>query len=340
MTQESVLIVGAGAMGLINGYYLQQGGAKITFLVRPGKKAQSAPPAILYNYGSGELERFESYRVEDNLAALAGETFDYAIVTFDHAIAMSEDGTALLKALGKAFADKNTVIIMGGVGLGLREHFIQTTGLPESRILNGVLGLLSHQSSADLPLHAPTDAAKLKQSRMAYKHLNENSFMLDNMFPEVAQKFADLYTRSGKSGCAIIDKVQFAVMNNTAFPVLAAQEIAGWANIAELTAQKDLWALSCRAAREAAGLPELGMGDAIAEQAMSDETLAATYLGVEAASLPLDFAAFNRFHHGGKVAEQDLEIMKKCAAAGERGGRPMSALKEIIARLEALRAAA
>jgi len=338
MAGENILIVGAGAMGLVNGYYLQLGGAKVTFLVRPGKKAASAPPAALYNYASNELERFEDYRVVDNFAEIAGETFDYAIVTLDHALAMSEDGTALLRAMGKAFADKNTVVIMGGVGIGLRAHYLKTTGLPENRVLNGCLGLLSHQSTAELPIHAPTDAAKLKQSRMAYKHISADSFILDDTSPEEAKKFAAIYGRSGKSGCAIFDKTQFAVMNNTAFPMLAALEIAGWPNVPGLIAQKDLWALTCRATREAASLPDLGMGSAAVEQAMSDDALSAMHTGIETAVLPLDYAAFNRFHHGHKVADQDLEIMKKCAAAGKKGGRPMTALTEIISKLEKLRA--
>lgn len=339
MAQENILIVGAGAMGLINGYYLQQGGAKVTFLVRPGKKAASAPPAALYNYDSKELERFEDYRVVDNFGEIAAETYDYAIVTLDHSLAMSEDGMALLKAIGKAFADKNTVVIMGGVGIGLREHYLKTTGLPQTRILNGCLGLLSHQSTADLPIHAPTDAAKLKQSRIAYKHIGGDSFILDDTYPEEAKKFTAIYGRNGKSGCAIFDKTQFAVMTNTAFPMLAALELAGWPNVQGLIAQKDLWALTCRATREAASLPELGMGEAAIEQSMSDEALSAMHTGIETAALPLNYTAFNRFHHGNKVAEQDLEIMKKCAAAGKKGGRPMTALTEIISKLEKLRAA-
>ena len=43
-------------MGLVTGYYLQRGGAKVTFLVRPGKKQDSAAPAILYCYDDGTLK--------------------------------------------------------------------------------------------------------------------------------------------------------------------------------------------------------------------------------------------------------------------------------------------
>lgn len=327
-------------MGLVNGYYLHLGGAEVTFLVRPGKKAASAPPALLYCYDDGELKTFDGYGLEDDVADLAGKAFDYAIVTLDFALCVSADGIALLKALGRMFADTNTVVVIGGVGIGLREHFIRTTGLPEERIVNGCLALLSHQPSANLPVHAPTDPATLASSRMAYRHLSGISFVVDDMFPDAAAKLAEIYGRSGMSSCAVIARSQLAVMTNSAFPVLAAAEIAGWISMKELTEQGDLWTLSCEARREVASLPEFGMADDVIAQTMSDEALAVAQIQTEQACLPLDYQAFNQFHHGGKVSAQDLEVMRNCARAGELLGRPMAALNTIIGRLEQVRAAA
>lgn len=340
MTTPSFLIVGAGSMGLVNGYYLQLGGADVTFLVRPGKKAASAPPALLYCYDDGELKSFDGYRVEDDVAALAGRHFDYAIVTLDFALCVSEEGTALLAALGRLFAETQTVVVIGGVGIGLREHYVHTTGLPEGRILNGCLGLLSHQPEADLPLHAPTDPAALGRSRMAFRHLRGISLVLDDMWPQTAQALADIYDRSGKSGCAIIGRAQLAVMTNSAFPVLAAAEIAGWVSMKELTGHEELWSLSCEARREVASLEEFGMDEETIARTMSNEALAEAQIETEQLCLPLDYQAFNRFHHGGKVSAQDLEVMRNCARAGARQDRPMTALNRIIDQLERIRAAA
>lgn len=339
MTSASFLIVGAGAMGLVNGYYLHLGGSEVTFLVRRGKKAASAPPALLYCYDDGELKNFDGYRVEDDVTALADDHFDYIIFTLDYALCVGEEGTALLKTLGQMFAGTKTILVMGGVGIGLRDHLVRTTGLPEERIINGVLGLLSHQPSADLPVHPPTDAAMLEKSRMAYRDLRGVSLVLDDMFPDTANTLSEIYGRSGKSGCAIIERSQLAVMTNSAFPMFAAAEIAGWPSIKELAEQDELWSLSCAARREVASLPEFGMSDEIIAQTMSDEALTKAQIQTEDACLPLDYQAFNRFHHGGKVSAQDLEVMRNCAEAGKRLGRPMSALTEIIERLEQIRAA-
>lgn len=338
MTKPSFLIVGAGAMGLINGYYLRQGGSEVTFLVRPGKKAASAAPSLLYCYDDGELKSFDEYRVVDDVAALAGEPFDYAIVTLDYALCVGEEGTALLKALGRIFAETKTILVMGGVGIGLREHLIKTTGLPEERIINGCLGLLSHQPSANLPVHPPTDAAMLAKSRMAYRDLRGVSLVLDDMFPETAQRLSEIYTRSGKSGCAIIAQSQLAVMTNSAFPVLAAAEIAGWPTMKELATREELWSLSCEARREVASLPEFGMDEDTIAQTMSNDALAKAQIETEQVCLPLDYQAFNRFHHGGKVSAQDFEVLRNCAKVGERHGYPMTALNRIIEQLEQTRA--
>src|ERR1700730_17408105 len=55
---------------------------------------------------------------------------------------------------------------------------------------------------------------------------------------------------------------------------------------------------------------------------------------LEQAALPLDFAGFNKFHHGGKVRAQDIELLNDCVKVGEQQCQPMSALKELLARVQ------
>lgn len=49
---------------------------------------------------------------------------------------------------------------------------------------------------------------------------------------------------------------------------------------------------------------------------------------------PLDYQAFNRFHHGGKVHAQDVSALRDCLADGQRQGRKMTALKTLLDRLD------
>ncbi|MEJ8305434.1 hypothetical protein [Saccharibacillus sacchari] len=48
--------------------------------------------------------------------------------------------------------------------------------------------------------------------------------------------------------------------------------------------------------------------------------------------MPLDLQAFNRFHHGGKVREQDIQSLRESLADGLRAGRRMTALKKLLER--------
>src|SRR3546814_4008400 len=47
-------------------------------------------------------------------------------------------------------------------------------------------------------------------------------------------------------------------------------------------------------------------------------------------SMPLDYQAFNRFHHGGKVLAQDVEVLEHSLAVGRQKGREMPALAALL----------
>jgi glycine/D-amino acid oxidase-like deaminating enzyme len=67
-----------------------------------------------------------------------------------------------------------------------------------------------------------------------------------------------------------------------------------------------------------------------AQAATTADGLLEIWSSLEHEALPLDFAAFNKFHHGGKVRAQDIELLKDCVKLGEQEGQPMSALKELL----------
>ena len=47
---------------------------------------------------------------------------------------------------------------------------------------------------------------------------------------------------------------------------------------------------------------------------------------------PMKLEEFNAFHHGGKVAKQDLRTLEDVLREGEDAGRKMNALREIVER--------
>ncbi|KAK2694495.1 hypothetical protein Focb16_v003954 [Fusarium oxysporum f. sp. cubense] len=57
----TVLIVGAGSMGLVTGYHLSLAGAEVTYLVRPKRAGELEQPQFLYWLDKQELHEFKSY---------------------------------------------------------------------------------------------------------------------------------------------------------------------------------------------------------------------------------------------------------------------------------------
>jgi hypothetical protein len=70
-------------------------------------------------------------------------------------------------------------------------------------------------------------------------------------------------------------------------------------------------------------------------QLLAKPVILKIWKSMEASALPLDFQAFNKFHHGAKVRAQDMELLLACADAGEREGQSMVALKTLLNRLNA-----
>jgi hypothetical protein len=129
---------------------------------------------------------------------------------------------------------------------------------------------------------------------------------------------------------------EFAIMTKFMFPVFAACELLGWPPARDLDNNKELWHLTVRSVQEIQGFEEHGLAGKAAMASTTADGLLEIWRSLEQAALPLDFAAFNRFHHGSKVRAQDIELLKGCVKVGEQEGQPMSALKELLARVQTL----
>jgi hypothetical protein len=330
-----VLIVGAGAMGLVVGYHLQQAGAKITFLVRPKRHEALSQLQVLYCYDDATLKTFEGYKLISVAREARATVYDYVIITIDGATSSTADGTAFLKELGASIRDTSAVVISGGIGFELRSHVVAALGIGEDRVLSGALGNLAHQvAPAHLPVHPPTDPDILSKAVVAYRHNNPFGFILEDRFPAIASRFAALYDSCGVSKCLVFDAAALELFTLTVFPIYAGSELMGWPRAAALPNDEEIWALTIAAAREVASLR---LGDKVDEAGLptTDSGRAVQHITVYAVdSLPLDLDAFHAFHHGSKVAVQDLRLLQDCVAGGGRQGKKMASLEDLIARLE------
>lgn len=332
-----VLIVGAGAMGLVAGYHLQLAGAETTFFVRPKRVETLSHPQILYCYDDASLKRFQGYGLVTSASEVRSTTYDYVLLTLDDVASHSVEGVALLKNLGSAIKDTSAMVISGGIGFGLRKHIVESMELAEDRVMSGALGNLAHQvASFDLPVHPPTDPDLLAQAVIAYRHNNMFGFFLEDRFPDQAARFAALYDACGISKCAVFSAVGMEIMTLTIFPMFAGSELMGWPRAADLPNDTEKWELTIAACREVASMY---LGDNIDEAGLpmtSGAGIVAHMTNYEAEALPLDLHAFHAFHHGGKVAAQHIKLMRDTVAAGEAMSKPMVAMKTLVTRLAAL----
>jgi hypothetical protein len=335
MANASVLIVGAGALGIVTGYHLQLAGAEVSFLVRPGRLDALAEPQVLYCFDDHELKRFSGYRAFGSVAEAMDRDYDFVIVTMDGATCRGAEATSLLAALGDGIRKGKSVAVISGVGV--RDHCRDTMKLPDDRVVEGTMGLLSYQTDrVTLPLNPPTDPQKLAKASMAYKHMGKNpGFMVVSQPAKAARDFAELYNRSGVSKCAVFNGKLFAMFASSIFVTMATFDLAGWPHADVLARNRDLMMLCSKATKEIMRLPEFGLAGKIGSLFMSPGMIAKNNAKMERDCLPVDYSAFNQFHHGGKVREQDIQVLRNGLASGQAHGRAMPALSELLRRYEA-----
>ncbi len=335
MDKPAVLIVGAGALGITTGYHLALAGADITFLVRPGRLPALQSPQVLYCYDDRELKEFAAFDAVGSIGDAARKRYDFVLVTMDGATCRGEEASGLLGALGEAIRDTSAVVIV--CGIGVRAYIRELMGLPEGRVIEGTMRILSYQTDrVTLPLHPPTDPDRLARASMAYRHVGgSDGFMLATKPVGPAKMFIDLYNRCQVSRCHTVDARAYTLFTRTAFPTFAVFDMAGWPDAATMSGNTELMSLCCRAIKEIMRLPEHGWPGKLGALLMSQRLLSKMNQRTERNALPVDYQAFNRFHHGGKVREQDIGVMKQCLESGRAQGRSMPALEELIRRYDA-----
>lgn len=334
MSQQHVLIVGAGALGLTCAYHLQLAGAHITFMVRPHRLQSLSRPQKLYCYNDHSLKTLDDYRVITEAELSREQHFDFVLLTLDGATCRSEEGTATLTVLGRALADTGARLIISGVGIGLYEHIQATTGFSGEQLLPGTMRMFAYQvDQADMPLPPPVDVSLHDSADIAYLFFPSRiAFTVSSKPRQASKAFTQLWDACGILSCKRLPDRIYTMFTNTFFPFTTASEISGWQGTEALIADRELWHLCCEAQREIMRLGQHGLTGKLFAMLMTDARLEKMMRDMDREGSPLGFTAFNRFHHGGKVLEQDIQIMENCARIGEAEGRAMTAVKSLLAR--------
>ena len=335
-----ILIVGAGAGGLVTGYHFALSGVDVTFYVRPSRlEEMGRKPKRLYCYEDHEVKLFDQYATVCDMDEVTANNFDYVLTTLDGNAMHSDEGMALLRDLGSAVRAGNTVFVCLGAAAGIEDFIVEHTGLPIERCLFGSFSLLSH--NVPLPgqqFDESIDQEGLASCVFAYTHLGggKAGLMLTRTNRELGLKLAEVYDRSGVSTCTVLPDLRVAdCATSLLSPAFVAFIIEGWPEPEEMY-KTDTWQLAQKASMEIVALPQHGfLGKVIAALGGPLNLLARMWDGTAKGAAPLDFNAFNKFHHGGKVMAQDIDISRDVLSREEGRGRKLPMLRKLIERLDA-----
>ncbi|UPK93064.1 hypothetical protein LCI18_003999 [Fusarium solani-melongenae] len=316
--ESRILIIGAGC-------------AKVSFLVRPHRQQDLERPQLLYCYDDDQLKEYSDYFVITNPSAILEAAYDVIIVTLDGAVLQSQEGQSLVKTIGDAVRGTDTKVLLGGVFFDSRHWFLRCSGLKDDQVANGSLGFVAYGPQAvTLPIHPPTDENLLAKADVAYTDCTGAGFVLEDSIPSFSSSFAALYNRCGVSTCVVRPHMESALTIYPLFALFAAFELMGWPEFEDIDTNSPLWTLATAAFREIQALSVNGEAGRQGSQATTAEGLAGMLRGLGEKLLPLDLQAFFRYHHGGKVKNQDHMLLQGCISQGDSEGRPLPAVQKLL----------
>jgi len=322
-------------MGLVIGYILTKGGADVTFLVRPHRAEILSRPQLLYSYDDGQLQKFSQYKFITNPSDIKESEYNYIVITLDAYALKSEAGTTLVKIIGDAVRGSQTRIILGTAFIGVKSWFLKISDIDEARVVWGGLAIHVYEPrKVTLPLHGGTDLRLLEQADQAYTDKLGAGFTVDDSSPEVARGFAQLWNASRTSTCAVAPATYLATSIVTMFVIFAASELLHWPSYEDVDIDEEHWVLAIEAMKELRGLSMCGKEGQMAMETTTAAGVRDQFVAIEKLMRPLDWVAFSKYHHGMKVKAQDRAQLRDWVACGEAEGKPMSATKELIKRVE------
>jgi hypothetical protein len=334
MSKPQVLIIGCGAVGLLQGYYLSAG-ADITYLVRPGRKSAFTGPKQLYSYKDDELYTFSNYRLVESLSEIQGETFAFVFDTLDGNTARSEGGIATIAAVGDFLNEKqnrNCFAIYAAIGLDIEEHYARTMRIAPPRLFAGV-SMLVHQPTARISTPETADKDKVAKADLLFAYLEpKTGFLAFNTQPQLVKKLEAIYNVNGKLNIQSVPAFVapwFMLVNMLHF---VTWNVDRWTPFAQFRANTELWSLMIRAQTEILTLPRFGWTGWLLSFIVKSWVAEKLNTPLVEGAKPMKLEEFNDFHHGGKVVKQDVRTLEDILKEGEGSERKMTALTEIVRR--------
>ncbi|CAG5141035.1 uncharacterized protein ALTATR162_LOCUS840 [Alternaria atra] len=334
MPKPKVLIVGCGAVGLFQGYFLSAG-ADITYLVRPGRRSAFAPPKRLYSYKDDELYTFESYTLIEDISEVEGEIFAFVFDTLDGYTARSEAGVATLSSVGKLLNEEQNAdcfVVYDAIGLDIELHYARTMRIASTRLFFAV-SLIAHQPTPKISVPATANKDLITRADLLYSHGPPNiGLVAFNTHPALTAKLETIYNVNGRLTIRRIPALFSPWAPLLGMLHLMTWNVDGFGPFESLRRNNELWTLMLRAQAEILTLPRFGWTGWFLSFIFGSWATEKLNIPLFEGAKPLNCEEFNLYHHGGKVVQQDLKTLEELIADGERVGKKMPALKEVVGR--------
>jgi hypothetical protein len=278
---------------------------------------------------------FDNYRVIESTSEVSGEEFLFVLDTLDGHTARSENGTATLRAVGTLIRDTPAFVLYDAIGVDIEDHYAESMGISKDR-LNIACSMLAHQPTDQISVPPEADAGLVAQADILYiAYPGAAGLITFKTRPKLVKTLQETYAKN-THGLRVNALPHFA---SATMPLAMLHQsvwnIDGYAAFPQLYANTPLWTLLLQAQSEILNLPRFGWAGYFMDWAIgwSWVTKKIFEAQVEGAK-PIGFEEFNAFHHGGKVVKQDLATLEDLVRDGERVGRKMVALREIVKKGE------
>ncbi|KAF3051936.1 hypothetical protein E8E11_006161 [Didymella keratinophila] len=313
MPRPKVLIVGCCAVGLSQGYHLFAS-ADIT----PGRKSAFTAPKHLYSYK------------EDHL-----EPFTFVFDTLDGHTARSEGGVAALKAVGDFLNEPQNAecfLVYDAVGLDIEDHYLRRTRITSSRLLLA-FSMLAHQPTPTISVPSTVNKDLVAKADLLYASMPPTTgLIVFNTQPALDKKLQAIYNINGKLIMSSQPAFLASWAPSLAMLHLVTWDIDGYGSFEKLVGNTELWSLMLRAQSEILNLPRFGWKGWALSWVLGGWMTKQINLPLVEGAKPWKMEEFNAFHHGGKVSKQDRATLEDVLSEGEKQGRKMGALQEIVKR--------
>ena len=331
MEGPRILMLGAGAVGMTYGYHLEQGGASVTYFVKPKYRESVLKPTHLYPLNDGALgtcraAEYAPSRAISSLEELTVSDYDQVWLSISSTALRSESVEAFLKKLSSD-GEHPPLLISLLPGIDDRKWVLER--YPESKLINGMISLIAYWA----PLEGEPDITP--GWAFYFPPFGPSPFSGPKSGVDAV---LSILKRGKQPATAHADVTGMSAFPTAVMmPLLAALELEGWKF--ERLAQGSWLKAALEAMSETLGVVEAVKGNA---RPLWSRVFSAFWVraGLKVAPylLPLPIETYLRVHFT-KVGDQTLFFLKSWQTSAEEVGVSTEHLRSLAASLENARLA-